>query len=220
MSVIVSSIGAQGILLFGAVVHVQAQMPPPPSDDLEKNFPKESYSPYADRNFPTQVFWGDTHLHTSFSMDAGAFGNRLRIGEAYHFAKGNEVISLTGLKARLSRPLDFLVVADHSDNIGFFPDLYAGKPALLADPQGRVWYNDIQKGGQSGVKVALEIISLFSQDKFPETLMCRPGSRPFKSAWQNTIKAAEKANEPGHFTAFIGYEWLDRCRRQVSGGSL
>jgi hypothetical protein len=77
------------------------------------------------------VYWGDTHLHTSLSMDAGAFGNRLGLDAAYRFARGEQVTASSGQDARLARPLDFLVVADHSDNMGFFPDLYAGKPNIL-----------------------------------------------------------------------------------------
>src|SRR3954470_5658291 len=79
-----------------------------------------TYSPYAERDFPTRPFFGDTHLHTSFSMDAGAFGARLTPRDAYRFARGEQVTSSTGQSAKLSRPLDFLVVADHSDNMGFF----------------------------------------------------------------------------------------------------
>ncbi len=70
-----------------------------------------------------------------FSMDAGAFGARLTPRDAYRFAKGEEIIASSGQLAKLSRPLDFLVVTDHSDNMGFFPDLLAGKPELLADPR-------------------------------------------------------------------------------------
>ena len=82
----------------------------------EKAFPaKPPYSPYAGRNFPTRPFFGDTHLHTSFSMDAGAFGARLGPKDAYRFAKGEEVIASSRQRAKLSRPLDFLVVTDHSD---------------------------------------------------------------------------------------------------------
>ena len=84
-------------------------------------FKKRPYSPYADRKFPTRPFFGDTHLHTGFSMDAGAFGCRLTPRDAYRFARGEQVISSTGQPAKLSRPLDWLVVADHSDNMGFFP---------------------------------------------------------------------------------------------------
>ena len=92
----------------------------------EKAFPAQKlYSPYAGRNFPTRPYFGDTHLHTSFSMDAGAFGARLTPRDAYVFAKGNEVKSSSGQPVKLSRPLDFLVVADHSDGMGFFPLIMA-----------------------------------------------------------------------------------------------
>src|SRR6202040_2918555 len=124
----------------------------------EKGFPsKPIYSPYAGRNFPTRPFFGDTHLHTAASFDAGAFGARLGPRDALRFARGEEVMASSGQPATLSRPLDFLVVADHSDNMGFFPDLFAGKPELLADPTGRKWYDMIQAG--QGNAVALDIIS-------------------------------------------------------------
>jgi hypothetical protein len=106
-------------------------------ETAEKAFPaRPPYSPYAGRNFPTRPFFGDTHLHTSFSMDAGAFGARLGPRDAYRFAKGEEVIASSGQHAKLSRPLDFLVVTDHSDGMGFFPQLMSADPALLATPQG------------------------------------------------------------------------------------
>ena len=111
-----------------------------------KVFAKPAYSPYAGRDFPTRPFFGDTHLHTAFSFDAGAFGARLGPRDAYRFARGEEVTASSGQPVKLSRPLDFLVVADHSDNMGFFPDLFAGKPELLADPTGRRWYDMIQSG--------------------------------------------------------------------------
>lgn len=175
---------------------------------LEDAFPSQKhFSPYAGRNFPTNVFWGDTHLHTGMSMDAGAFGARLGPEEAYRFARGEELTSSTGLRVKLSRPLDFLVVADHSDNMGFFPRLYAGDPAFLADPTGKRWYEMVQTGGQQGVQAAVEIIIAFSQGRFPEALASRPGSAAYRSAWEETIEAAEKYDDPGRFTAFIGYEW-------------
>ena len=115
-------------------------------ETAEKVQPRQPYSPPAGRNFPTRPFFGDTHLHTSFSMDAGAFGARLGPRDAYRFAKGEEVMASSGQPAKLARPLDFLVVADHSDNMGFFPQLFAGKPEILADPTGRRWYDMIQAG--------------------------------------------------------------------------
>jgi hypothetical protein len=190
------------IFLFG---NTFAQISPTGEDDVSKNLNKKSYSPYANRNFPTNVYWGDTHLHTDISMDAGAFGNRLGLDEAYRFAKGEQITTSNGMDARLSRPLDWLVVADHSDNMGFFPDLLSGAPFILADPDGRDWYDRIQNG--EGVGVALELIGKFSQGQFPESMMYTPDSKPYKDAWEKTVKAAEKYNDPGRFTAFIGYEW-------------
>jgi hypothetical protein len=167
--------------------------------------PKPLYSPYAGRNFPSRPLFGDTHLHTSFSMDAGAFGARLGPRDAYRLARGEEVTASSGQPVKLSRPLDFLVVADHSDNMGFFPDLFAGKPELLTDPTGRKWYDMIKSG--KGAEAAMEIIVAFSQGTFPKALMYFPGTRAYKGAWQETIAAAEHYNDPGRFTAFIGYEW-------------
>jgi len=169
-----------------------------------------TYSPAAGWNYPSRVYWGDTHLHTSASFDAGAFGNRLGFDEAYRFARGEELTSSTGQRVKLSRPLDFLAVADHSDNMGFFPDLFAGKPEILADPTGKRWYEMVRKGGEQGVKAALEIIDAFSRGTFPKTLMYLPGSAPYHSTWQRIIAAAEKYDEPGRFTAFIGYEWTSQ----------
>jgi hypothetical protein len=172
------------------------------------NFKKQSYSPYANRNFPNDVFWGDTHLHTQLSFDAGAFGNRLLPKEAYRFAKGEEVTSTTGIKVRLSRPLDWLVVSDHSDNMGLFTRIFEGHPDILADEEGRRIYDMIQAGGQTAVKATVELIAAFSQGKaISPALAVEPGTKAFRSTWEHIIDAADEANDPGRFTAFIGYEW-------------
>ena len=128
--------------------------------------------------------------------------------DAYRFARGEEVESASAGRARLARPLDFLVVADHSDNMGWFPDLFAGAPNLLADPTGREWYDKIQAG--QGMEVALGVIDSFSRGEFPEAMMYYPDTKPYKQAWAKTIDAAEKYNDPGRFTAFIGYEWTSQ----------
>ena len=144
-------------------------------ESADKVFPaKRPYSPWAGRNFPTRPLFGDTHLHTSFSMDAGAFGARLGPRDAYRFAKGEEVMASSGQLAKLSRPLDFLVVTDHSDNMGFFPDLLAGKPELLADPLGRKWYDMIQSG--NGAEAAVEIVTAFGAGKFKGPILYSPDS--------------------------------------------
>ncbi|MFL5129036.1 MAG: DUF3604 domain-containing protein [Microvirga sp.] len=195
-----------GLMALGLISSAWAQdVGSPSKEENEKALPKPPYSPYVNRDFPTRPFFGDTHLHTSFSMDAGAFGARLGPKEAYRFARGEQLTASSGQPVKLSRPLDFLVVADHSDNMGFFPDLFAGKPEVLADPTGRQWYDLIQSG--RGAEAALQIISAFSQGTFPKDLMYMPGTRPYRGAWQETIAAAEQYNEPGRFTAFIGYEW-------------
>ena len=181
-----------------------AQDPMPSAESLQKAFPeRENYSPYANRNFPTQVFWGDTHLHTGMSLDAGAFGATLTPDDAYRFARGMEVVSSTGQRVKLSRPLDFLVVADHSDNMGFFPRLMSGEPSMLADPTGRRWYDMVRKGGQDGVAAAVEIIQALTADKFPPALAMFPGSDGYRSAWDLTIKAAVQQGRRGFFQLLI-----------------
>ncbi|MEH6589049.1 MAG: DUF3604 domain-containing protein [Halioglobus sp.] len=197
-----------GAAALATSLFASAQAPSPGSESLQDAWPAQTqFSPYAGHNFPTAVYWGDTHLHTSMSFDAGAFGARLDPYDAYRFASGSEVTSSTGIKARLSRPLDFLVVADHSDNMGFFPTLLGGEPSYLADPTGKRWYDMVQAGGSRAVDAAIEIISSFSDDSFPPALASMPGTPVFSSAWDLAIDAAEKANDPGTFTAFIGYEW-------------
>jgi hypothetical protein len=170
---------------------------------------KPNYSPYAGRNFPTRPLFGDTHLHTSFSFDAGMFGARLAPADAYRFAKGEEVTSSSGQQARLSRPLDFLVVADHSDFMGLAPDFLGGKPEVLADPTARRWH-ELIRAGNPGQAFA-ELLPLYGAGKMPATMQYLPGTPGYRSAWQATIAAAEQANEPGRFTAFIGYEWTSNA---------
>ena len=199
------------VAVFLAAV-AEAQLPAP-TEEAAGAFPAQKhYSPYAGRNFPTRVFWGDTHLHTGMSMDAGAFGARLDPFDAHRFARGEEVTSSTGLAVKLSRPLDFLVVADHSDNMGFFPRLMSGEPSMLADPTGRKWYDMIQDGGQTAVSAAVEIIQSLTNDNMPPALASLPGSEAYRSAWEMTVEAAEQYNDPGTYTAFIGYEWTSTDR--------
>jgi hypothetical protein len=167
--------------------------------------PKPPYSPYATPAEPTRPFFGDTHLHTSFSMDAGAFGARLGPSDAYRFARGEQVTASSGQPIRLARPLDFLVVADHSDGFGFFPLVLAGTPEILADAQGRKWHEMIASG--RGAEAAVDIIVNFGKGTISEAIFPVPGTAAYRGAWQETIDAAEQANDPGRFTAFIGYEW-------------
>ena len=147
------------VLLLFVIAPLTAQdAGEPDKASLERSYPsKRPYSPYADRHFPERVYWGDTHVHTSFSMDAGAFGCRLVPRDAYRFARGQEVMASSGQPVRLARPLDFLVVADHSDGFGFFPLLLGGDPKIVADPQGRHW-NEMLHSGQ-GAAAAIERVA-------------------------------------------------------------
>ena len=171
---------------------------------------KPVYSPYANRNFPNRPLFGDTHLHTSYSMDAGTSGTRLDARDAYRFAKGEQVTSNTGQPVKLSRPLDFMVVADHSDGFGFFPLLFNGDPTIMADPQGRRWNEMLHSG--KGWEAAMEIIKGFGLGTISKAIMPVPGTKAYGNAWQYTIDAAEEANDPGRFTAFIGYEWTSNTK--------
>jgi len=153
------------------------------------------------------VYWGDTHLHTDLSMDAGAFGNRIGMDEAYRFARGEEVTSSTGLKAKLSRPLDFLVVADHSDGMGLFPAIVAQEEWVMKTPEGKRWRKLYEEEKNS--EMALDIIFNFSQGNFSFKTNDPAIMTP---VWESVVEAAEKYNDPGKFTAFIGYEWTSLIR--------
>jgi len=172
---------------------------------LEGVVQKRPYSPYANRNFPTRPLFGDTHLHTAISFDAGMLGTRLMPPDAYKFAKGEQVIASSGQPVKLSRPLDFLVVADHSDNFGLASDIVSGAPNVLAVPEGKRWYKMIQEG--KGFEAATEAYLATAQSRLPAELNYSPGTPAYGAVWEETIKAADDANDPGRFTAFIGYEW-------------
>jgi hypothetical protein len=147
-------------------------------------------------------------------MDAGAFGARLTPRDAYIFAKGNQVTSNTGQPVKLSRPLDFLVVSDHSDGMGFFPLILAGGAEMMADPQGRKWHDLIASG--KGSEAAIDIIVSFGKGEISKAIFPFPGTSAYRGAWEETIKAADEANDPRRFTAFIGYEWTSN----TSGNNL
>jgi len=185
-----------------------AQFVPAP-ESLSGLYPGKAYSPYAQRSFPDKLLWGDTHLHTGLSMDAGLFGARLGLEEAYRFARGEEVIASSGQPAKLGRPLDWLVIADHSDGMGFFTDLAAGQPNILKFDQAKPWYDGLQAGGDASAAAALDLIGTFSQGEIDPEMMAEysPGGRTYKTIWERVVNAAERFNEPGRFTALIGFEW-------------
>jgi hypothetical protein len=201
------------LLLFGsALAHgADPQMGEMQVDKaaLEKRFGQRPYSPWAESGFPRQIYWGDTHLHTDLSVDAGLFGARVGLEEAYRFARGEQVVSSTGQPVKLSRPLDWLVIADHSDGLGLINDLAAAAPAITRFEQGSRWSKGLRAGGQTAVDTALDLITNFSQGKIEPDLLAAysPGSKIYASVWDKVVKAAEAYNDPGTFTALIGFEW-------------
>jgi hypothetical protein len=165
----------------------------------------KGYSPNADDPHANQVFWGDTHLHTSWSPDAGGAGNRtLGPDEAYRFARGETVTGQSGERVALSRPLDFLVVADHSEALGLYPLLAEKNAALLATPNGRRWSGMIARGerGEVGLDFALGLAT--GRNPFGKA---EAKAEIARTMWDRVIENAERHNQPGTFTAFVGYEW-------------
>jgi hypothetical protein len=165
---------------------------------------KKGYSPYAGRFFPTQVYWGDTHLHTSNSLDARAFGTTLGPEAAYRLAKGEEITATHGEKVKLSRPLDWLVVADHSDGMGAMNEIIKGNPNLTNDPTVKDWHKRINEGGKTALMATMDVINSFALGKIPPILLDEEFSQ---TIWDRYIETAEKYNDPGTFTTIIGYEW-------------
>ena len=176
------------------------------ADDV-RLFKRDTFSPYANRRFPTQVFWGDTHLHTSLSLDARAFGVTLDPAEAYRFARGDEVTTSHGLKVKLSRPLDWLVITDHSDGMGAMNEIVAGNATLMRDPKLRDWNQRLNEGGETALKATMEVISTFAGLTGEAMPAAAVDPRFIQTVWDEYLETAEAFNDPGTFTAMIGYEW-------------
>ncbi len=164
------------------------------------------YSPYIQHDFPNQVLFGDTHLHTAMSADAGLVGATTTPDDAYRFAKGETVMSSNGIPARLQRPLDFLVVADHAENLGLPFGLEEGNEALLSTEWGRGLAEIIApKSHEAMGEAYIYWANTFAMAEKPTDPLA-PTDFP-STMWQRMTEAAERHNNPGTFTALIGYEW-------------
>lgn len=161
-------------------------------------------TPSALKAEPSQVFWGDTHLHTSYSPDAYFFGNQTADPDtAYRYAKGLPVVHpYHRSKIRIGTPLDFLVVADHAEMMGVPLRLFRGDEKLTATATGKRFMQMMNAGK--------------NQEAFFEFLTAINKNQPFddlngddirRSAWSDTVAITERHNEPGRFTSFIGWEW-------------
>ena len=170
---------------------------------------RDTYSPYVNQAYPTRVFWGDTHLHTALSVDATVFGATLGQEEAYRFARGEEVRASSGQRVRLSRPLDFLVVADHAEGLGTMIELFKGNPRLMKDPTLKRWYELFNSGPEGGQKAYTEMNAASAAGKMPAG-MADP--KLARTIWDRYVKTADQFNEPGRFTALIGYEYTSNYK--------
>jgi hypothetical protein len=113
---------------------------------------KAEFSPYVGQSTPNRVYWGDTHHHSSYSFDAG-FMTTLDPEMSYRHARGEEVVSTAGLRSKLSRPLDFLVVSDHAEYIGMPDMLRKEDPALMAIPVAKRWSERLKDGPAGAFEV-------------------------------------------------------------------
>jgi len=204
--------------IFAATLPAAAQEFQANKAQLSKIYTGKVYSPYAERTFPERPLWGDNHLHTSLSFDAGAFGNRVGLRDAYRLARGEQITASSGQSVRLGRPLDWLAITDHSDAMGFTVDVLAALPLVTKYEQGARWSKGFNAGGQEAVKSTIDMITAFSQGEMDPEMLANysPGSRRYATLWDDVINAAEEFNDPGRFTTFIGFEWTSL----VNGGNM
>lgn len=162
----------------------------------------------AETAYPERVYWGDTHLHTSNSVDAFGFGVRLGPEDALRFARGEEVTATSGIKAKLDRPLDFLVIADHSDALGGTRRLYEAPRMLIRDPELRRWHDMMHESPQGSLRVTAELIDRASRGTLPAGLRDPDANRKSTmKIWKDHTGIVERYNDPGKFTAFMGFEY-------------
>ncbi len=172
---------------------------------------------YANTDFPTEVLWGDTHLHTTNSLDARVLGVTLDVADSYAFARGDAVVTSTGQTARLTRPLDFLVVTDHSDAMGVVNQLFLGNTELMQNAELRDLRAKLISGGRGTAEAIGVITSVLIDENYTGPLLDQDVMR---SVWEDYVDTADRYNEPGRFTALIGYEWTptqsgDKLHRNV-----
>jgi hypothetical protein len=163
---------------------------------------KKVYSPYAGRAYADRVFFGDMHFHTDLSFDAGLIGTTLDAHAGYRMARGEKVISNTGQPVQLIRPLDFLVITDHAEMSGLAPAIRESSPLLLSDPFGK-WMHEKFNAGQEGRMEAVRAVvakGTSGQNPFSSDELSR-------SIWGEFVKIADQYDNPGRFSAMIGFEW-------------
>ena len=158
--------------------------------------------------FPARPLWGDTHLHTRRSYDAFAAGNTLSAADAFRLALGEEVTSSTGVKTQLSRPLDFLAIADHAEGFGIMDEIASGNPVLTADDRVAAWSQMMATGREGLMRAGGEIIGTYTAGTTPPILADVKALTPIVAAnWAEHVGIVEAYNRPGEFTALNAYEY-------------
>ena len=154
-----------------------------------------------------QLLWGDTHVHTSYSVDAYLFGNRtVDPDTAYRFAKGLPVINPgNGARVKLAEPLDFMVVSDHAEALNVLQRLEQDDATLLATKFAKQ-YSDTVRDGE-GIAAYRDLTRSIREEEPQDIFTELQSEAVLAPAWKDTIEAADRHNEPGIFTALIGWEW-------------
>ena len=153
--------------------------------------------------FPATGVLGDTHHHSSYSFDSAClFGNTLGPEDSFRFALGEEVVASNGVRAKLIRPLDFLVVSDHAAYLGFTDLMRTSDPRLMATKGGREMVEGYQAGGE---EAWLLVVSMMKDFDIGKPRLDDPELT--RSVWESVVDIASRYNDPGAFTAFNGYEW-------------
>ena len=191
--------------LAGTAVADSGQIEPADPSKFNKT---PGYSPYAGRKYPERVYFGDEHVHTAWSVDAGGTGTTLGPEEAVRFARGEEVISTSGQPVKLGKALDWIAITDHSDGMGVITEIKAGNAEMMQDATIKRWHDLFAKGGPDAKSAVMELVAAQSTKKLPPLIM---DPKFAKAVWDKNIAIQEKYNEPGRFTAFIAYEWTSNA---------
>jgi hypothetical protein len=162
-------------------------------------------SPYAFRDFPDRVLFGDMHIHSNLSPDAGLLGTNLTPAEVYRAARGETVMSNTGQPFRLVRPLDFLVLTDHAEALGLAPMLREANPLLLSSVRGREVFEGFNGGPEAAVAAFGSLLADLSAGIDPFADIDMAGS-----IWPEFVELADLYDQPGVFTAMTGFEWTSQ----------
>jgi hypothetical protein len=176
--------------------------------DPKKFYKDPGYSPYAGKHYPERPLFGDEHVHTGWSVDAGLGGATLSPADAVRFARGEQVTASSGQPVRLSRPLDWVAVTDHSDAMGTVAAIREGNPEMMKDATLKRWHDMMNQGPEEGTKATMELVHAQANKQLPADLT---DPKWAKTYWEKTTEIMEQYNEPGRFTAFIAYEWTSNA---------